>query len=322
MSSGDVKISVVIPVKNGAPWLDACIHGIMQQSLFHQTEIIAIDSGSTDDSLAILEKYPIRVYTIPPAEFNHGLTRNYGVELSRGQYVVMTVQDARPVDKFWLQKLLSGFTVFENVAGVCGNQVCPHDRDKNPIDWHRPQSEPKMHTFKFSSKEEFDILTPQEKKWTCSWDDVNAMYRRETLMHIPFRKISYGEDAVWAREALQAGYAIVYNPAAMVYHYHNEDFNFSFRRSLTVMHLRYRQFGFLYEKPASRLIDKLRTIKTIWKSEPLTLKEKWYWFQYNQQQHKAFKAAHETFFKALSQGEEKLDEVHEQFCGKPPVPLK
>jgi rhamnosyltransferase len=90
-----VKISVVIPVKNGEPWLDECIQGIMSQTLFNQTEIIAIDSGSTDGSLAILEKYPVRIYNLPPAEFNHGLTRNYGVQLCRGEYVVMTVQDAK-----------------------------------------------------------------------------------------------------------------------------------------------------------------------------------------------------------------------------------
>src|SRR4051812_45617109 len=90
------KISVVIPVKNGAYWLDECIQGIMQQTLFHQTEIIAIDSGSTDRSVEILEKYPVRIYRILPADFNHGLTRNYGAQLSRGEYVVMTVQDAKP----------------------------------------------------------------------------------------------------------------------------------------------------------------------------------------------------------------------------------
>jgi rhamnosyltransferase len=156
----EVKISVVIPVKNGASWLDACIQGIMSQTLFYKTEIIAIDSGSTDDSLAVLNKYPVRIYQIAPAEFNHGLTRNYGVELSRGEYVVMTVQDARPADDQWLEKLLKGFSVAENVAGVCGSQIVPHDRDKNPVDWFRPVSTPTINIYRYNTPEDFWALTP------------------------------------------------------------------------------------------------------------------------------------------------------------------
>lgn len=294
----------------------------MNQSLFHQSEIIVIDSGSTDGTTTLLKKYPVLVHSVTPEEFNHGLTRNLGANLSRGKYVVMTVQDAYPTDDLWLQKLIDGFSLSPDVAGVCGQQVVPHDRDKNPVDWFRPQSIPAMKKFYYGSKELFDALSPGDKKNACSWDDVTAAYRRDVLMEIPFRKIAYGEDAVWAKETLQAGYSIVYNPAATVYHYHNEDFNFSFKRALTVMHLRYRQFGFLYNRPTRSTLDRLRTIKTIWTSGPLSVQEKWNWFWYNEQQFKAFIAAHKTFSDALNKGEDILDQVHEKFCGKPPVPLK
>ena len=156
----------------------------------------------------------------------------------------------------------------------------------------------------------------------CGWDDVTAMYKKEVLLKIPFRKISYGEDAAWAKEALAAGYTLVYQPSAAVFHYHNEDYDYSFRRMLTVMHLRYREFGFLYGRPRRKLLDTLRIIKTIWKSEPLTVKEKWKWFVYNQQQHKAGKDAYDAFRKALDESEEKLDDLHEKICGIPPSPLK
>ena len=71
-----IVISVIIPVKNGTPWLDACLQAIINQTLFDQTEIIVIDSGSTDGTLELLKKYPVTVYSIHPSEFNHGLTRN------------------------------------------------------------------------------------------------------------------------------------------------------------------------------------------------------------------------------------------------------
>ena len=55
----DVLISVVIPVKNGDSWLNETIPAILNQQVNGAVEIIAIDSGSTDESLSILAKYPV-----------------------------------------------------------------------------------------------------------------------------------------------------------------------------------------------------------------------------------------------------------------------
>lgn len=315
------EISIVIPVKNGGPWLNDCLKAIVNQTLFNKSEIIIIDSGSTDDSLSIIKNYPVRLYTIPPHEYDHGLTRNFGVELCKGRFVVMTVQDARATDNLWLQKLMDGFSAAENVAGVCGQQIVPHDRDKNPVDWFRPYSNPGMNVYAFSAND-YNDLPAAQKKAACSWDNVTAMYRREVLENFPFYKISYGEDAVWANDVLKAGYALVYNTGARVYHYHHEDWNFGFKRTLTVMYLRYKQFGYLYKKPAQTLRSFLSEAKLIWTTKDLTTKEKWYWVRYNRQRHQATKQAYRVFMKALNEGEETLDKVHKDLCGKPPVPLK
>lgn len=313
---------MVIPVKNGAYWLDACLEGILKQTLFSETEIIAIDSGSTDESIGVLEKYPVRICRIPPEEFNHGLTRNYGAELSTGQYVVMTVQDATAADNKWLANLLAGFGATGNVAAVCGSQIVPHHADKNPVDWFRPQSKDELKIYRFASANEFDALTPGEKKAACGWDDVTAMYKRDVLLRLPFRKTSCSEDIIWAREALQSGYALVYNPTAKVHHYHHGNREFAFRRNLTVMHTRYKQFGFVYNRPHQNLRQVLSTIKTIAASEPLTLKQKWAWFWYNREQLKGEQKAYDVFTAALAESEAKLDEVHEQFCGRPQMHQK
>jgi rhamnosyltransferase len=315
------EISIVIPVKNGGPWLDDCLKAITSQTLFTKSEIIIIDSGSTDESLSIIKNYPVRLYTIPPHEYNHGLTRNFGVQFCKGEYVVMTVQDARATDNLWLQKLLDGFSAAENVAAVCGQQVVPHDKDKNPVDWFRPQSEPVIGVYKFSGNE-YNELSPAAKKDACSWDNVTAMYRREVLELFPFQKISFGEDAIWANDVLKAGYSLVYNTGARVDHYHHEDWNFIFRRTLTVMYFRYKYFGYLHEGPTQTFRSLLSQVKTIWTTKDFSAQEKWFWIAYNRQRHKAIKKAHKVLTKALSESEETLDKVHKEFCGKPPVPLK
>lgn len=314
-------ISIVIPVKNGGPWLDSCLNAITRQSLFDQTEVVIIDSGSSDNSVEIAKKYPVRLYTVSADEYDHGLTRNLGVKYSRGKYVVMTVQDATAVDDLWLQKLLDGFSAAENVAGVCGQQIVPHDSDKNPVDWFRPMSEPVVDVFKFSANE-FDLLSPAEKKAACGWDDVTAMYRREILEEFPFIKTSYGEDAVWAKEVLKAGYSIVYNTAARVYHYHHENRDFVFKRTLTVMYFRYKHFGFMPDPAKRSFRSYLSTIKLLLKTKGFSLKEKWNWFNYNLDRDKATLDATNVFISALNQSEKDLDEVHQKYCGKAPVPLK
>lgn len=302
--------------------MDACLKSILNQTLFSQTEIVAIDSGSTDNSVEILKKYPVRLYNIPPEEFNHGLTRNYGAEVSRGEYVVTTVQDAVAADDKWLAHLLDGFSEGDDVAAVCGSQIIPHDRDKNPVDWFRPYGKEEKKVYRFSSAAEFDALSPAEKKAACGWDNVTCMYKRSVLLKLPFQKTSCSEDIIWAKEALRAGYALVYNPAAKVKHYHHGDREFSFRRTLTVMHTRYRQFGFVYNRPRHSVRQVLSIIKTLYVSEPLTLKEKWKWFLYNREQLKGEQKAFAIFSEALAESEEKLDAVHERYCGRPQLHQK
>lgn len=315
------QISIVIPVKNGGPWLHDCLTAICSQTLFHRAEIIIIDSGSTDDSLSIIKKYPVRLYAIPAAEYDHGLTRNFGVRHCKGDYVVMTVQDAKATDNLWLQKLMDGFSAAENVAGVCGQQVVPHHRDKNPVDWFRPDAAPVTDVFTFT-QDEYNALSSEQKKNACGWDNVTAMYKKAVLEKLPFQKIPYGEDAVWADEVLENGYTLVYNTAARVYHYHHEDPEFMFRRALTVMYFRYRHFGYLYQKHTQSPRAFLSELKTILTTKEIGIKEKWYWVTYNRWRRKALKKANTVFYEALGTSENELDNVHENLCGKPPVPAK
>lgn len=54
VSKHDVLISIVIPVINGISTLRNCLGAIQRQTLIDQTEIIFIDSGSTDYTLLLL----------------------------------------------------------------------------------------------------------------------------------------------------------------------------------------------------------------------------------------------------------------------------
>lgn len=308
-------------MKNEALKIRACIDGILKQTVpVH--EIIVIDSGSTDDTVEILRSYPqVVLIEIPSASFNHGETRNLGVQKASGEFVLLTVGDARPYNEFWIQEMLKGFTD-EEVAAVCGQQVVPHELDKNPIEWFRPISEPLLIRYQYKTAAAFEALSPLEKKNICGWDDVNAMYRKSVMQGLPFRKTSYSEDAIWAKDAILNGHAIVYQQKARVYHYHLEDADFVFKRNFTTMYFRYRQFGYLYESPVMSMRSKLSILKVLLQLPGLPIKKIFYWWDYNIKNFKAAQRSHQVFVEILKKGEDQLDQIHEQICGKPPVPQK
>ena len=99
------RVSVLLVTKNAERYLDEVLDRIGQQrGCFQLDEIIAVDSGSRDRTLAILEAHAVRVIRIPPQEFGHGKTRNLAASHAQGDYLVFLTQDATPADADWLAR--------------------------------------------------------------------------------------------------------------------------------------------------------------------------------------------------------------------------
>lgn len=87
------RVSVVLPVYNGLPYLHAAISSILSQS-FEDFELIIIDDGSVDGSASVLDDFDdhrIRFFQ----QANQGLARtlNHGISLACGTYVARQDQD-------------------------------------------------------------------------------------------------------------------------------------------------------------------------------------------------------------------------------------
>ena len=91
-----VSVSVIIPVYNGERYIERSVESVLSQSV-RDIEILMLDDGSTDGSLAMCrryeQKYPdiIKVFT----HTNMGVanTRNKGVSLASGKYIMFLDQD-------------------------------------------------------------------------------------------------------------------------------------------------------------------------------------------------------------------------------------
>ena len=93
---------------------------------------------------------------------------------------------------------------------------------------------------------------------------------------------------------------------------------------MTTMYMRYRHFGFTYPKVKGKknIRKELGKLKLILLAQPMSIREKIKWIRYNKVQEVAYKEAVARFHDALATGEEELDKVHQELCGKPPIPLK
>ena len=80
------RVSVVVPCFNAEPWIAEAINSCLSQTYPH-VEVIVVDDGSTDGSLAVMESYgtEIRIETGPNRGGSHA--RNLGFRRARGEYI-------------------------------------------------------------------------------------------------------------------------------------------------------------------------------------------------------------------------------------------
>lgn len=94
MSASPLKISVVVPVHNGAHFIAGCVESILAQT-FPACEILVVDDGSTDGTGAVLEAFGGRVRVIAQPQKGRSAARNAGIEAAQGDYVAFLDADDR-----------------------------------------------------------------------------------------------------------------------------------------------------------------------------------------------------------------------------------
>jgi rhamnosyltransferase len=217
-------ISVVIPVKDGGADLVRCLESIAGQRVDDEVEVVIVDSGSADGSVEHALRLGARVHEIPPENFNHGRTRNLGVELARGETAVFTSQDAYAANDEWLAALVAPLRSSSDVAGVYGRHVALDTASPPERYYWEFLYGPEPRTQRAGSLAEVNFETTH-------FSNVNSAIPRALLLEHPFAEgLVMSEDHEWSRRMLLAGYEIVYEPRAVVRHSHTYSIAGAFRR--------------------------------------------------------------------------------------------
>ena len=205
-------VSIVIATYNGEAHITDCVESLISQSypLEQREIIIIIDPKTTDRTKEILSKYPITA--IVGALGGPASCRNEGVDNSKGE-IIAFIDDDSTAKKDWLERLISNFSDTD-IGGVGGNPVDPKQgtfHEYNQIISGLSGFQQVKERI-YVSKENYRTLPTS-----------NVCYLKKVFMDIGGfdtrfkRAASEDRDLLW--RILKNGYQLIYDPAAISYHY-------------------------------------------------------------------------------------------------------
>jgi glycosyltransferase involved in cell wall biosynthesis len=227
------EVTVAIPIRNGGELLGRTLAALSRQTVAH--ELLVCDSGSTDGSQVLAREHGARVLEIEPGSFSHGGARNLLVREAQGRHVALLTQDAEPAEEHWLQRLLGGFDLAEDVAIAFG----PYRPRPEATLAVRLELEGWFASLSPDGSPRVERLPERERSLPAVelvgrrgfFSDVNACVARSAWERVPFREVPYAEDRALALDMLRAGYAKAFVPEAAVLHSHDYTTGDQLRRS-------------------------------------------------------------------------------------------
>lgn len=196
-------VSIIMRTKNSAAILNQTLKALFSQQGV-PFDLLAVDSGSTDQTMPLLNAYKVNVHAIESKHYFPGPVLNHAITLTQGQLLVFLNSDAVMLTPYTLYNLLKPFTNAATQAAFA-----------------RQIARPEAHTWVRRDYQMAFPNHPEAPKWQPLSLCLAAM-RRSIWQKRPFYSFAWGsEDVEWGTWAQQAGHKIVYAYDALVMHSHN-----------------------------------------------------------------------------------------------------
>ena len=237
-------VSIIVPVYNAQKGLSRCLESICSQT-YQELEIIVLNDGSTDDSLAICEQFRAkdpRIVVVDKENEGVSRTRNAGLTLAQGDYIQFADSDDA-LDPDYTQNLVQA-ALEHNADLVIAPywMVIPSNSSKTGhaletlqtslgIEPEAPKTE--VHKYGFLpqgvySREDYArrlMQQPASFYYGVLW---NKLYRREIIAQ---NQLGFAPDVHWAEDLIfnmgylehaqvfvsipEAGYHYIQNPKSL-----------------------------------------------------------------------------------------------------------
>ena len=203
-----MRISVVIRTYNEQKYLRELLAGTRGQELDgHELEIVVVDSGSTDQTLAIAAEFGVRVVPIRKEDFSFGRSLNLGCAAASGDALVFVSGHCIPAGPRWLAELVAPLGR-DGIVYTYGGQ------------WGDDSS-------RFSESQIFGKYFPKaasrlpQDGFYCNNANA-ALLRTAWLEHRFDEELTGLEDMHLAKRLVARGLKVGYVAPAAVYHLHSE----------------------------------------------------------------------------------------------------
>ncbi|MDB6038275.1 MAG: hypothetical protein JWM99_2116 [Verrucomicrobiales bacterium] len=209
------KVSIVLRSFNEAWALRDTLPALRAQE-FRDWELIVIDSGSTDGSIELIERFqPRQLIRIQPHEYNPSRVMNLGMRLASTGFGIFLNADATPQGNHWLGPLAKALEDVKTAA-VFGRQIprpdcqavfaCDYDRCFGP--------------------------ERESANWDHFFSMVSSGLRKDIWSKRGFlENLQYAEDDEYTRWCRSNGYVVKYCPESVVMHSHNYSPEQAYKRS-------------------------------------------------------------------------------------------
>jgi O-antigen biosynthesis protein len=227
----EMSVSIVLATRDRPDDLRNCLHGLIAQVTPRRIEIVVVDNNPTSGMTApVIAEFP-NVRLINETRQGLAYARNAGFSASTGD-IVLTTDDDVSVPADWVEKLVAPFNRAD-VMIVTGN-VLPLELET------RAQLIFEMYggLGRGFRRKEVDGRWFESARWSAvpTWTlgcTANAAFRASIFTHPaiglmdealgPGMPSGVGEDIYLYYKVLKAGYSLIYEPQAYVWHKHRRD---------------------------------------------------------------------------------------------------
>ena len=196
MEEHKIRVSIIMPVYNVEKYLRQCLDSLFSQTL-KSIEIIAVNDGSTDNSLQILEEYQrnnpqiMTIYTTENKGVSHA--RNYGMAKASGEYILFVDSDDF-IEPDMCEKLYNKAVTDNNDIVICTRYNVYEDMHTGVLKRDHIRLELINHSFNlYEHKYELAHILP------FPWD---KLYKRELLAGMEFPLNMRFEDIVFVYQVV------------------------------------------------------------------------------------------------------------------------
>ncbi len=248
-------VSVVMPVRNGEPWLELQLAALAEQTYRGEWEVLVVDNGSTDRTVEVSESWRDRVpLRVVAAHERPGINvaRNAGAELAKGELLLFCDSDDIAAPD-WVERMAASALTCDVVAGRLDEETLNVAQG--------PARRPRIATEHLPVALEFLPFAP----------GANFGVWRDVLVDVGFfdeRYMCGNDDVEFSFRVQLNGFRIGYAPDAVVQYRHRQGRRQLFRqfrgygRAEPMLFARYRDFG-MPRPPLRQVVGRwLRLVRT------------------------------------------------------------